>query len=121
MKNLPKIDPNKLEQHLNKAELVKLTAAQISKDFALFGVDIDFSGETLDAYPELLHSLAEKIQILMETDDNRLSSILYQIDIKESELFAPRHKLPNHSPIEVMAHQIIFRELKKVMYRQYFK
>ncbi|MCL3778879.1 hypothetical protein EMN47_00610 [Prolixibacteraceae bacterium JC049] len=121
MNNLPKIDPNNLEQHLNKAELVQKTAEQITKDFALFGVDFSFSGETLDAYPELLHSLAEKISVLMETDDNRLSSILYQIDIKESELFAPRHELPNHSPIEVMAHQIIFRELKKVIYRQYFK
>jgi len=58
---------------------------------------------------------------MLENDDKILLSVLYQVDISEKDLRKTKLDLPNYNQIEVIAHQIIFRDLKKVLTRRYFK
>lgn len=118
---LPQISNHNVSNHLNQAEIVNETAAQIMKDFGMFGVEITFSGNVANAYSELHEQLIGQISVLMERNHELLMSVLYQVDITEREIAQAGHELPHYNPIEVLAHQIIVRDLKKVLLRRYFK
>ena len=119
--NLPDIRNDNLAEFLNKEDIIRETAAQIMKDFTLFGIQISFSGKIESAYDELLEQLVNQISTLLENDDKILLSVLYQIDIPEKDLKKTKLELPAYDQVEVIAHQIITRELKKVLTRRYFK
>ncbi len=114
------ISQNQLENYLNKAELVTQTAEQIIKDFALFGLDISFSGITENAYTELHKQLIAQIDYLLRISPSKLVSVLYRIDLSEDELLKGENELPNYNSVEAMAHLIIVRELKKVLSRKFY-
>ena len=114
------ISQNQLENYLNKAELVTQTAEQIIKDFALFGLDISFSGITENAYTELHQQLIAQIDYLLKISPSKLVSVLYRIDLSEDELLKGEKELPNYNSVEAMAHLIIVRELKKVLSRKFY-
>lgn len=119
--SLPQVNNNNVEGFLNRAEIVQQTAEQIIKDFGLFGVEITFSGETLTAYNELHKQLIEQITFLNENKSELLYSILYQVDISDREIAQAELELPHYNHIEIIAHQVIVRDLKKVLLRNYFK
>ena len=119
--DLPNIQNNNLAEFLNKEDIIRKTAAQIMKDFALFGIKISFSGKIESAYDELLEQLVNQINTLLENDDKILLSVLYQVDISEMDLSKTKLDFPNYDQVEVIAHQIIARDLKKVLSRRYFK
>ncbi|RLD77121.1 MAG: hypothetical protein DRJ10_12500 [Bacteroidetes bacterium] len=119
--NLPHIQNDNLAEFLKKEDVIRETAAQIMKDFALFGIQILFSGKIESAYDELLEQLVSQINILLENDDKILLSVLYQVDISEKDLRKTKLDFPNYDQVEVIAHQIIARDLKKVLSRRYFK
>ncbi len=119
--NLPNIQNDNLAEFLKKEDVIRETAAQIMKDFALFGIQILFSGKIESAYDELLEQLVSQINILLENDDKILLSVLYQVDISEKDLRKTKLDFPNYDQVEVIAHQIIARDLKKVLSRRYFK
>jgi hypothetical protein len=114
------ISQNQLENYLNKAELVTQTAEQIIKDFAIFGLDISFSGITANAYTELHQQLIAQIDYLLRISPSKLVSVLYRIDLSEDELLKGEKELPNYNSVEAMAHLIIVRELKKVLSRKFY-
>ncbi|HOZ52316.1 MAG TPA: hypothetical protein PLU17_10690 [Chitinophagaceae bacterium] len=114
------ISQNQLEIYLNKAELVTQTAEQIIKDFAIFGLDISFSGITVNAYTELHQQLIAQIDYLLRISPSKLVSVLYRIDLSEDELLKGEKELPNYNSVEAMAHLIIVRELKKVLSRKFY-
>ncbi|HYQ56965.1 MAG TPA: hypothetical protein VEP89_06420 [Draconibacterium sp.] len=106
---------------MDKAEIVRQTAEQIMKDFGMFGVEITFSGNIENAYQELHQQLISQITGLVETNYDLLLSVLYQVDITNRELLKAEQDLPHYSHIEIIAHQVIARDLKKVLLRKYFK
>ena len=55
---LPQISNQNIPGYFTEAEIVTETAEQIMKDFGMFGVEITFSGNTDQAYYELLHQLS---------------------------------------------------------------
>ena len=110
-----------ISQYLNKADIVRETAEQIMKDFSLFGLEITFSGDTTNAYNELHRQLIKEISVLIEKDYGRLLSVLYQVDITEKEMARAAVEFPDYNQVELIAHQIIVRDLKKVLIRNYFK
>lgn len=118
---LPQVNNTNVAGFLNRAEIVQQTAEQIIKDFGLFGVEITFSGDTLTAYDELHQQLIEQITFLSQHKSDLLYSILYQVDITDSEIARAENELPHYNHIEIIAHQVIVRDLKKVLLRQYFK
>lgn len=119
--SLPDIRNDNVASFLNSADIVRETAEQIMKDFGLFGVTITFSGNTSEAYYELHHQLIDQIGVLLDRDYGKLLSILYQVDITDKEIMRTAQELPEYNHVEVIAHQIIVRDLKKVLTRHYFR
>lgn len=118
---LPDLRNDNIANFLNREDIIRETAAQIMKDFALFGIRISFSGKIESAYDELLEQLVNQISTLLEKDDKILLSVLYQVDISEKDLRKTKLDFPTYDQVEVIAHQIIARDLKKVLTRRYFK
>ena len=116
----PQVNSTNVSAHLNRAEIVQLTAEQIMKDFGTFGVQITFSGDTENAYSELHNQLIEQITTLAEKNYELLLSVLYQVDITDREIARAEKELPHYNHIEIIAHQVIVRDLKKVLLRRYF-
>jgi len=119
--NLPDLHNNNIASFLNKEDIVRETAEQIMKDFGMFGIEITFSGNTEGAYHELHEQLISQIAISLERDYSRLMAALYQVDITEQEIAKAAIELPQYNDLEVLAHQVIFRDLKKVLFRRYYK
>lgn len=119
--NLPNIQSNNIESFLNREDIILETIAQIMKDFGLFGVEIHFSGNTDQAYHELHQQLVGQINNLLINKSELLMSILYQVDISDRDISRTQADLPHYNQVEVIAHQIIFRDLKKVLFRRHFK
>jgi len=119
--NLPDIQNNNIANFLNKEDIVQETAQQIMKDFGMFGIEITFSGNVENAYRELHEQLVNQILVHLESDYGRLMSVLYQVDITEREIEKATRELPHYNQVEVLAHQVIFRDLKKVLFRRYYK
>ena len=118
---LPQISNDNVSQYLDRNEIVRDTASQIMKDFGMFGVEITFSGDVQNAYDELHRQLTEQIEGLIQTNYDKLLSVLYQVDITDREISRAEQELPYYSHIEIIAHQVIVRDLKKVLLRRYFK
>jgi len=119
--SLPQINNSNVSSYLSREEVVRETAAQIMKDFGMFGVEINFSGNTEEAYQELHDQLTSQITGLISTNYDLLLSILYQVDISNKDLHRAHEELPKYTHVEVVAHEIIVRDLKKVLLRRYFK
>ena len=119
--NLPDLQNNNIQSHLNRTEIVIETAQQIMKDFGMFGVEITFSGNTEQAYNELHKQLVFQVEKLLANNSELLMSVLYQVDISDREIEKAARELPHYNHIEIIAHQIIFRDLKKVLFRRYYK
>ncbi|GET28594.1 hypothetical protein [Prolixibacter sp. SD074] len=118
---LPDIRNDNVARFLDSSAVVQETAEQIMKDFAMFGITITFSGNTGQAYRELHEQLVDQIRHLLTSDYRRLLSVLYQVDITQKEITRAGLELPDYNEMEVLAHQIIVRDLKKVLTRRYFK
>lgn len=119
--SLPKISNNNVRAFLDTTELVSETAKQIIKDFGLFGIEITFSGDTLNAYQELHEQLVEQIGVLIQSNYQLLLSVLYQVDIRDKDLHDAARELPHYTEMEIIAHQVIVRDLQKVLLRRHFK
>ena len=119
--SLPQVSNSNVSGLLNQAEIVQETAEQIMKDFGMFGVEITFSGDTNNAYNELHQQLIDQISLLLERNYELLLSVLYQVDITDREIAKATRELPHYNQVEIIAHQVIVRDLKKVLLRRYFK
>jgi hypothetical protein len=119
--NLPEITNTNFVNFLNSKEIIQETVDQIMKDFGLFGIVIVFSGNTAEAYAELHPQLVRQITFLLDSDISRFLSVMYQVDISEKDIVKTANELPDYNHVEVVAHQIIVRDLKKVLTRHYFK
>jgi hypothetical protein len=118
---LPQVSNNNVSGFFTEAEIVQETAEQIMKDFGMFGVEITFSGDTSQAYKELHRQLIDQISLLLERNYELLLSVLYQVDITDREIARATRELPHYNQVEIIAHQVIVRDLKKVLLRRYFK
>lgn len=110
-----------IEVYKNKAEIIRQTVAQVVKDFAMFGMEINFSGNTEFAYQEMFIQLSNQVQQLLEYDSGKLSALLYQIDINEAHILESVTQHPEHSNVDIITELIIHRELKKVLFRNFYK
>ncbi|MEN6452941.1 MAG: hypothetical protein ABFD10_01710 [Prolixibacteraceae bacterium] len=121
MSNLPEISTGNVRTHLDNEEIILETIQQISKDFGMFGIDLNFRGDIDHAYMELHRQLVVQVQELLTNQSELLMSILYQVDISHHDLTRTQIFFPDYNQVEIIAHEIIFRDLKKVLFRRYFK
>jgi len=115
------ISKSELERSKREEKFVLLTAQQVKKDFAMFGMQVDFSGNIIFAYNELFDQLKIHIDDLLNTNYEKLKSLLYQIDLSEKEITNTDSEIHFSSISELITHKILERELKKVLIRTYFK
>ena len=87
----------------------------------MFGLTITFSGNIENAYDELHKQLVTEIETLLINNVGKLLSVLYQVDITETGIKKAASELPHYAEVEVIAHQVIVRDLQKVLTRHYFK
>ncbi len=115
------ISQSQLERSKKEEKFVLLTAEQVRKDFAMFGMDVQFTGNVNFAYDELFDQLKVYIEDLLSVDSEKLMSLLYQIDLSEKELAKNDPNIQFETVPEIITHKILERELKKVLIRAYFK
>jgi hypothetical protein len=122
---LPEITHQNIAQLLNKEAIIHETIAQIQKDFGMYSIEINFDGNMETAYEQLMNKIGAEITNLLAIDKNKLQSILYRIDLSENNikkaLQLSATKDFDITTNQVIAHEIIVRELKKVLTRNYFK
>lgn len=106
-----------------KAELMKLpadervvraTIEQIKKDFASYLPELVFSGSQTDLYEELKCQIAFAINNLSKENPIALNAIFYKVDLAQRMVKAPHDS-------DFLAEQVIQRELKKVLAREFFR
>jgi hypothetical protein len=115
------ISQSQLDRSKKEEKFVLLTAEQVRKDFAMFGMEVKFSGNVNFAYTELFDQLLVFIDKLLSEDSKKLMSLLYQIDLSEKELSKKDPNIEFETIPEIITHKILERELKKVLLRTYFK
>jgi len=118
---LPDYNNLSIEPYRDREEIIRQVAAQIEKDFAQFGLEVQFSGDINYAYEELYSQLKEHLIWLMDRDYHRLILLLYQIDLNEKQVIQAELKYPDVPKSDLLAELVILRELKKVLIRNYFK
>jgi len=118
---LPDYNNLSIEPYRDREEIIRQVAAQIEKDFAQFGLEVQFSGDINYAYEELYSQLKEHLIWLMDRDYHRLILLLYQIDLNEKQVIQAELKYPDVPKSDLLAELVILRELRKVLIRNYFK
>ena len=119
--SLPDYNNLSIEPYRNREEIIRQVAVQIEKDFAQFGLEVQFSGDFDYAYEELYSQLKEHLIWLLDRDYHRLVLLLYQIDLSEKQIIKAESDYPNVPKSDLLAEMVILRELKKVLIRNYFK
>lgn len=108
--------------YIHKLEFIEQASQQLVKDFNLIGVTLTFSGNGATAYTELYNQLLPIVINLSANDHPKLLQLLYRIDINEQLIAAEIKKEINQLPLEnILTRLIIYRELQKVVLRDYFK
>lgn len=110
-----------LEPYKSRTDIIHQTVQQIMKDFLMFGMEIHFTGHTEMAYNEMFSQLSRHIQFLLETDNNRLNALLYQVDLNEKLIHDSIRQHSEWSYPDIITELVIHRELKKVIFRNYYK
>ena len=110
-----------LSQYFNKLDLIKETAAQIIKDFDMFGLEIKFSGNAYNAYEELFEQIEPHINKLIKSNQQKFMSILYRIDLSEQQIQNAVKENYTEPFSDIVTDLIIKRELQKVVIRTHYK
>jgi len=110
-----------LTPYYNKIELIKDTAAQIIKDFEMFGMEVKFSGSAYNAYEELFDQVHPHIKKLIDNNQSKFMGILYRIDLSDEQIKKAVHENRSEPFSEIVTDLIIKRELQKVVIRNHYK
>ena len=113
------ISKEEIEKSKLNEQIIRETAQQVIKDFGTFGIDIEFPDDIQSAYDKLYDQLTRYIAELMETNPEKLSALLYQIDLDEKKMKNPDAELFHEH--EWISEIILEREFVKVLTRHYFK
>lgn len=119
--NKPDLSASAIKKYRDDKKIIEQTARQIVKDFALFGLDIDFSEDVDYSWQEIFVELEKQIRYLLEINSAKILSLLYQIDIPEEKIIAKADLEKDRNLSDVVSEMIMDRELKKVLTRIYFK
>lgn len=102
----------------DKEKILEDTIRQLKKDFALQGIELE-TNKLLKA--GLVYSFSVLLEEMEFLHDSRLPALLYQLDLKESEI---SYKLTSSKPeasYKVLAESILKRCFEKVMWRRKFQ
>ena len=113
------VPKSEIEKAKYDRQIIQDTATQVMKDFASFGMDIRFPENLEYAYDHLFDQLKIILSDLLQKDPEKLSSLLYHIDLDERKLRESRKDILHEE--EWLSELILEREFIKVLTRHYFK
>jgi hypothetical protein len=106
---------------LAKPDLFVAFTAQLKKDFANCGLNSDFISSLLGDYELILEVIAGEIKTVNKNRPNKISELLYRVDISESQLKKLTLQKPGAAFETIVAELIIKRELQKVVIHQLYR
>ena len=104
---------------LKNQNLFEHVVNQIEKDLMLSGLEVD-SLEKSDP-PSFLMSLAMIIEKLIKLDPEKLSILLYRVDVSEKEINKMFEQLALENMREAFSKLILIRTLQKIQTRDQLK
>lgn len=113
--DIANIDKYKL--HL---DLIQQVAAQVTKDFSMFGLEIELSNNLDNPYQQLAEQMYPHFEHFYKNNLQRFSAILYRIDIDENKLNQKLKQLPAKDRVHFIVDEVLKRELQKVVLRKFF-
>ena len=131
-----------LSPYLNRIDILNETAQQAIKDFGMNGTEINFFGNTENAYEELFSQILPLVEKLVNEKNSPLLrrgvgptkgtdsvshrrgeafyNLMYRIDISESQIKKAIEESKDKSFSAVVTDLILKRELLKVITRRSF-
>ena len=109
-----------IQPYLNDVDILNQTAQQIQKDFSLFDITILFERSTKDAYTQFVQQILPRIKQLINSDYQKLYSLLYRVDISETQIKKESAANVDMPFEEIITRLIIKRCLQKVVLRKLF-
>jgi hypothetical protein len=110
-----------LSRYRNDEPLIRETAEQVIKDFHLFEMEINFSGEYGTPYDELYAQAQPLILRMLLEDTGKLYALMYQIDVPDTWWARIREESEPSAVAHRITDAILQRELLKVLTRNYFR
>lgn len=108
-------------QHSKKdPEFLKKLIAQLQKDFQWYNETIALNERSKHAYDELFEQVLPIITRMLNLDSQRFFSLLYAIDVDESEVKKLLFGKEELNAERELTHLILERELLKVLSRHIF-
>jgi len=104
-----------IEKYRHDAEIIRLTAEQISKDFGSLLPEVIIPENAEMVFEEIKNQVLTVLQSLHQNNKSALRSLFYRVDLKESEIAAI-----SASALPGLAEKIIRREFQKVLTKKYF-
>jgi hypothetical protein len=77
--------PTDIEKYRYDLEVIRMTAEQVKKDFAIQKMEITFSGNEMNAYEELKSQLIPHLSKMLSGNRSQLMQLLYRIDVPERD------------------------------------
>ena len=97
-------------------ELIRLTLAQLQKDFGSPFPELKFSGQKNLLFFELAVQIAESLAEIRKKSPVLFNAILYRVDVTEKETAG----IKDQKDCFLLAETVIQREFKKVIIRRFF-
>ena len=116
--NKQKMNNADVEKYRHDLEVIRNTAAQVIKDFELFGIEIKCSRDEYTAYNELKAQLIPVLQNLHKKNFSLFNSLLYRIDVSEKKIKETLMDFTGDQLSEQLAQLVIEREFAKVLFRK---
>lgn len=110
-----------IEPYKTQEAVIRQTVEQIIKDFAMFGMDVEFPENMVMVYPNIFNQLEVHISELLSRNVQKLMALLYQIDVPEKDILESWESHPEYTHAQVITELVIYRELRKVVFRNYYK
>jgi hypothetical protein len=106
---------------LSKPDLFEAFKLQLIKDLENCGLNADFVRTLTADYETILTSVARDVKKIMAGSENKLSELLYRIDISEAQIAKLMKDKRELEFSDIIAELVIKRELQKVVLKQMFK
>ncbi len=101
-------------------EVIRNTAQQVIKDFGMAGIKIEFSGNPLNAYQELIEQTLPGLRNLYQQNQASFMALLYRIDVEEKRVKQLSNTYTGTVFFEHLAKLVIEREFIKVVIRKLY-
>ena len=112
-----RFSPEEIKRHIDTKNMRVQLIAQLEKDLQLSTLDVGVTAP--DFFEELHQILTKRLSHIIDFQTSSLSQIIYQVDLNEARITRLLHERKGNSA-EVLAEEILKREMQKVFYRNVY-